>query len=538
MKIKEKISLLLIIILFLLPRIALLTNGLDAQRIWDTNVPAAFSFLQSLQGGELLSFLASDHKYPLLGSYLYVPVIGFYYLFGNFVSPDHFANSYALGETNLFFWIRLFVLFANLVSVFLLYKLTIKFTKNSKKAGLILLLLAGTSYYTTFFSVMPRIHSLAFFGTALTLYFSFHLVEKKSWQNYALAFGAAGFTLALSQSGIVNFILPVLAHFYEQEKLQFKARISNKKFWFSLLVSGLLAILVGYPQFVFSLLNLGGGGTQLLSSSHQRPTFALVNLFQFAKVFLWRTEIVLGFSLVIFSYLFYNKKVRLEIYDKIALAQVILFILVFGFSDVITGRFALVVLPAAFFVTSRLFLQIDKSVYLKYALYLLIALQAVGILAITKQAYRPDTRQLAAQYVLENTEKGDSIATSIDFHLLGLVANKESLQETRVHNIGKSEERILQNNLENNKSRYIIEFEEVEEIDQTPKFLILEKTDSFDKNEAALKRLGYKKEKEILSSFKLGYTAWGSIPDNTWLPMFINLWRYRAMGPNIIIFAK
>lgn len=59
------------------------------------------------QTGDLINFYRQDKKYPMLGSYLYVPVIAGYYggslAAGVFSSPDDFINAYALsGDESLF----------------------------------------------------------------------------------------------------------------------------------------------------------------------------------------------------------------------------------------------------------------------------------------------------------------------------------------------------------------------------------------------------------------------------------------------------
>lgn len=209
----------LILFIILLPRLALLGNGLDQQRMWDTVVPDSFDLLNAVKERQVGDFLAGNHKYPLLSSYALTPTVVVYYglkkIADQYSSPVDFINSFALSETNIFFWIRVEMLVINLVALLLLYLLTRRFLSGLKRASYYVILIAAVNFYLALFSVQPRIHSFAFLGTVAVLYASFLLIEKKTWRIYFLAFIVSALAASLAQSGTVTLILPVLAHFYD-----------------------------------------------------------------------------------------------------------------------------------------------------------------------------------------------------------------------------------------------------------------------------------------------------------------------------------
>lgn len=450
-------------LVILAPRIALLMNGLDSQRIWDTNTPAAFRFLRAVEENKLGEFFAHSQKYPLFGSYLYVPVIGGYYgaqrWLGAYQSAGEFIDAYALGATNLFFWLRLEMLFLNLAGLLLLYHLTKKFTGGSSRAGLYVLILAAVNFYVTMFSVTPRIHSLAFVSTVLVLHASFLLLENKKTGHYLYAFGVSALAASVSQSGFTTLVLPVLAHVYNGAGGVWPPGRRKRWLCLGLALFVILTLVLGYPQLLVALFQASGSAVKdvLLSAEHSQPTFGWRYGTRALQYYFFSSEwLTTWLMLAGLWYVFMAKRkdsFALQSYDRLAIAHSLLFFLLFGFSDVFTGRFTLVVLPSVFFLLARVSLHCQRKKFIIYtaALLALVQLYAVGQLA--RIASAGDTRAEAGRYVLQQTLLNNEILSTIDSELLGLTPAPGSIRNGDSGSPGATDARIGNKDLIGQKSR-------------------------------------------------------------------------------------
>ena len=89
-------------LLIMLPRLALLFNAPDAERIADTYIHEVLALGDAFSDDKVGEFIFSVHKYPLLGPYLAVPVVGTYYLYGKltgaFKAPVDLERLYSGGN--------------------------------------------------------------------------------------------------------------------------------------------------------------------------------------------------------------------------------------------------------------------------------------------------------------------------------------------------------------------------------------------------------------------------------------------------------
>lgn len=546
---KKHIIIGMLAVLILLPSIGLLQNGLDQQRMWDTNVTAAFHFLNAAKNGQLKDFFSSYQKYPLLGSYALVPAIGIYYfterLLGNFSSAQDFVNTYALRESRVFFAIRLQMLIFYLLSLLLLYSLTRRFTENSTKAGLYTLLFAGLNFSASIFSVVPRIHSFGFFTTTLTLYASFLLLENKKARNYLFAFGAATIAFSTTQSGVIAFIMPFLAHFFNNKNYL------NKKLIYSIIFFTLFSITLGYPKILtsllqepFSLKNI------LLTGSHQQPEFALTNFVHFLKTYFLRTDLITAFLLLVgFVYAFIKKKIKITAYDIIAFAHVCSFFLLFGFTDVISNRFMLVILPSLFFLMARIITQTDKKRWVFYPFVFLLLIYFYGWWNLTSVAFGGDSREQATQYLLQHTDKNDAILSNLDKNLLGITATPESIISKTAGSIGSSDILIAERNLTGYKSRNFTWWNTEAEQSLWPdpkqfKYIVISGGDNLrlaedylSKNDFVLAETFFsKRNKKDFDSIER--IPWDTVQPELFKLLPIKLSEFEAMGSNLFIFQQ
>ena len=542
-----------IIILLLLPRLAFLGNGLDAQRIWDTVAPETFRFLEAARSLRLVEFWGEDHKYPLLGPYTLAPVAAGYYLvnrlLGNFTSAEDFINHYALGETNIFFWLRLEMLTLNLVAIWLLYRLAVRFAGGAR-VGLYLLAFAAADLYLALFSVTPRIHNFAFLGTVLTLYASFLLLEKKSWRNYILAFGAAGVAVSLSQSGITTLILPVLAHFYAEGRWRWREwrRLSERRFLWGLVLMVATALVIGYPQLFLSLFGVTGAAPGLLSQEHTSPVFAPAYLWRFLKDFFVRGETAVTLLLAIGAYQLARRKLTLGPPDVLALAQLVAFLIIFGASSVVTGRFALVILPSLFFLAARVCGQIDRRRWSVYPVLFLLALQGSGVIHLIRIGSGGDTRASAASSILTRTAADVAVITTVDHHLLGIVPTPVAVKFSWARPQGAIDALIADRSLAGYRSRLVVNWDG--EGDIISKFvelpvgaILIEGGSKFAREREYLEARQFQLTEAYHSDRQAdinqtAYLNWDMPVTDSWLPMALVLQRYRALGPNLYLFTS
>lgn len=515
------------IILLLLPRLALLTNGLDAQRIWDTNTPDAFRFLAAVKTEKVGEFFLTDHKYPLLGSYLYLPVIGGYYLVnksaGIFSSPADFIQAYALGETSLFFCLRLEALLLNLAAIALLIGIVRREFKEVRWAPLIMLVFLAADFTLAMFSVQPRIHSWAFAGTVLTWYLALRLLRKKSWFNYLMALGAAGLTISLAQSGVTTLALPVAAHFLGTEGG------GRRRLFSGLGLAGLIALFIGYPHL---LGNLAGAANPLLSGEHQRPGFGLAELWQFLRDFFVYQEMAAGLAVIAGVWAGWRARWRLRPLEVMASAHLLFWLLLFGFADVTTPRFALVILPSLLLLVVSFLIRLESKRFVWYGVCFLLLVQLYGVMQLARLAGAGDTREQAAVWLLSESQPDDMIVTTLDPDFLGIVPTGAAIALSGGPR-GASEQLIFEKQLRGEKSRFIQYQPEGIEIAPGIDWIATSKPLSG----------------EMFSTFSLvhtvtgnarggeDYVAWDTVPAGR-RPVALRLQRFRAFGPGIYIYRN
>lgn len=545
---------LLLCLVILVPRIVLLLNGLDSQRIWDTNTPATFRFLDAVREHKLTAFFESGQKYPLLGSYLHLPVVGVYFLSNlalhNYTSANDFINSYALNETNLFFWIRLAMLVMNIVALVILYFTTRTFSGGSVKTARYVLVLSALNFYVTLFSATPRIHNFAFFGCVITLYASFLLIKKKSWRNYLFAFGAAAFSASVSQSGFTTLTLPVLAHFYNAETLSFKWRLNGK-----IIVSGLgfgfVTVFLGYPRALVWLFDpaLRLYSKVLLGGNHILPGLAVPSVpimyllsTEFSTV--WVAFYGLGAAFIKRS----SNLILLSIEEKLALIHSVVFFTVFGFSNIFSGRFMLAVMPSLFYLLAGIWRRLESRRFFTIPLYLFLIFQAYGVLQLTRVGYNGDTRAEAAQEILSISQTSSKIISTIDPVLLGVTPSPAAAARRPVAERGMNESLIVSRNLSGAKSRDItlwvpslitLSDADLQNYDYAvvswSELSAAEVEERFAKNNFILHKIFYASQNEISNN---SFIPWDFITPMPNVPIPIALSKFRVFGPTIAVYKK
>lgn len=463
----------LIAITFLIaPRILLFSLGPDTKRLSDASLlPTSLEILSSAKEGSLHTFLSDDHKYPLLGSYLLSPSIITHYLKrkidGTFETPADFVRSYALRETNLYQFVEAEMLLINFLAIVLIIYTARKFisAEYSKNATTFALLLSALSSYALFFSVTPRIHSFLFFFTAITLYASFNLAEKKSVLNYTLAFGSAALAFASGQTGITNFVMPVLAHFTSSIDGRLLWSLSKKKLfskilWLSLFIAIVLSILIGYPRVIFTLANLGQNSATIsnsfLSQKHPNPPIGLGGISHFLYHSYPTSELAPAFASIIALYFFIRRKNKLTIHETIAGFHIVSFLsLSLIFSGIYSGYFVLAVLPSIFFLTASLMARLANKKMILATFITLLLIQGLMIILISKVFLGGDTIYYAHKYILEKTSANEKILSSINNHILNLPITEEILATVSESELSSADKLIKSNGFKNANTRYI-----------------------------------------------------------------------------------
>lgn len=430
--------------LLIVPRFFLFSLGPDVKRLSDASLlPTTLELLSSAKEGSLPAFFADDHKYPLLGSYLLSPAVSVYYLTyklnGTFETPADFLKSYALRESTLYLFVEAEMLLLNLLAIIIIICATRRFLgeEYSKNSAFFALLVSAVSSYALFFSVTPRIHSFLFFFTALTLWASFRLTEKKSALNYALSFGSAGLAFASGQTGVINFVIPLLAHFTSPLNGNIvwyftKEKLLSKVLWTSIITAIVLSVLIGYPRILFTFINPGQNSATIensfLSAKHPSPPIGLSGIPRFLRHSYPTSELSPAFASIIALYFLIRRKNKLTIYETVALAHIIAFLsLSLFFSGIYSGYFALVILPSLFFLTASLMARLAKKQIIMAIFILLILIQAYMVFLTSKITIGGDTIYSANRFIIERTSVNEKILSSINSHILNLPTTPESL---------------------------------------------------------------------------------------------------------------
>ena len=437
-------------VLILLPRLALLFNAPEVERIADTYTKETFALLQAASEDRLSEFILSIHKYPLAGSFLAAPVVGLYYFYGKisgrFENPALFAESFVLGKTSLSFWFRFEAFLFNLAALFLIFASAQKFSPDLKFSGFFSLLLALASFHVTALSVSPRIHNLVFLFSALTLFLSLNYYRKPSFLNLILAFSSAGLAFASSQSGLPAVFLPLAALFFVWKD----SKVAGSRFLVGLLVFAFVSLLVGYPG-VFPAYfsgNLGQISQFFLSPEHSEPALSFLGLFTLLRDWVLALELAWLWPLAVLIVLaFFGKRsFKLEPPDWLAIIHIISFLIIFGLSSVTVGRFGLAIMPSVFFLAGRIISRLSDRTWFALPLSLFVAIGPLINLGLTRAALGGDTRAQAASFIERETSPEDRIISTIDHRSLGVTAIPESIKRSASAR-GQADKYILENNL-------------------------------------------------------------------------------------------
>lgn len=439
-------------LLLVVPRFALLSNAPRVERIADTYTHEVLALGQVFQDGRASEFIASVHKYPLLGPYLALPVVGVYYLFGRvsgaLQTPAELADAYLRGESALPLLFRIESLLFNVVALFLIFRSVKEFSPGRAYAGLFAILAAGVSFYVTVFSVSPRIHNLVFLFSALTLYLSLRYYRARTRAALFTAFGAAGLAFAAAQSGLPAVLLPLTALFlahmgasgapapgapFRTQVLQtMKSGAFLRLCVFGLFFFGAVALVIGYPGALSALIrgDFSGVAQVFLSSEHSDPSVSILGLFTLLTNWVRALELVSLWPLLALGVLFLVRKhpVVLEGSDYVALSHVVGFLVLFGFSSVTVGRFSLAVLPSLFFLGARAASDLIRYHSFRVPLIIFFVLQLAMIGALSRAAFGGDTREHAASFLLSETTPAHRILSNMPRHALGILATPNSLR--------------------------------------------------------------------------------------------------------------
>ncbi len=555
-KTKLYVVCMVLLLVFFLPRIALLFNGLDSQRLWDTNTGAAFQLLYSARAGTTGSFYATIQKYPLLGSYLFLPTIALYVgagrVLGAFHSVSEFVYVYALGETRVFFWIRLEMLVINIAALLLLFHVTARFTGGNRRAGLFALLFAAVNFYVTLFSVQPRIHSFAFASTIVVMYTSFLLLEKKTLRRSLFAFGMAAIAGSVSQSGLTTLIYPILAHTLHDGKLRWQ---QPRSFLAGLGVFFFGVLMLGYPQALVLAFRNGLAGIYqvFLSTEHSQPLFGLGYVAKWIREYFLSADLASTWMLCLLFWFFVcvrrKYRLRFDAYDALAWAHVGLFLLVFGFSNVMTGRFLLGALPSFFFIFARACVRLEKRKGVVYAVAFFLAVQAYGVTQLSLIAFGGDTRNRAAKFLLAHTNENSRIIGTLDPVMLGVTPAPHSVLRGDVGSAGAIDTLIAERNLVGEKSRQYTYWHpndgRVREEELSSFQYLLISSDHPDRHigEDQALRNGFR----IVETFSPRHDAdtknrsmiaWSPVMPVSILPLPLQLRAFTSFGPTIVVYEK
>ncbi|MDP3052256.1 MAG: hypothetical protein Q8N42_01990, partial [bacterium] len=442
------------------------------------------------------------------------------------------------------------------------YFLVKRFTGNSTKAGLYALLFAGLSFHTTLFSVAPRIHAFTFFATILVLWFSFRLLQNKSFKNYLLAFGSVAIAFSVSQNGATTFVIPLLAHFFDNENRKWKFNnykyYLDKKLIYGILLFVLLVTTLGYPKILVSVFQLSmpiKDCLALFTASQVTQTFGLSNFFGYLKHYFLNIDLIATWLICAAAfYMFFKKKIKLalklEPYDIMAIANIIVFLLVFGSTSIISDRFAMVMFPSLFFLTSRLAVQLEQKRRVFYPLVFLIVIYLYGWGNLTAIALGGDTREMAVNYLLKNTNGKDAILGNLDKNFLGITATPESIRAGTTGPSGTSDELIAEKNMVSPDSRNYFYLDSRTDKNSWPdpkpfKYAVVAANEA---NLYTVKKYLSENGFVVVKSFFAKYNEndtgsadiipWDMVTPPIFHLLPVKLGEFKALGPNIFIFQK
>ena len=448
----------------LIPRILLWQNGTDRERMSDTLTRDTIELLQAGSNHTLVSFFQSDHKYPLLGAYLSIPAVTGAYFFekwqGKYTDSAGFACAFVLDQTKMHLWLRFEMLIISLLGIYFLFRTLRLSNPNEPLVAWIGAILATVSFYGTVFSVAPRIHSWAFFFSALTLFFTVRYYKDPTFSKALIAFLAGGLTFAVSQSGLVAIALPLVAVILVPRTLSTvkeKWKIIFKELCGGLLLAILTACILGYPKLFSVLFEQTFSFTNIshvfLNPIHSQPSFGFGGIGVLLSNLFGTEFIFLGTAILAFVYVAKHRRLPFVLLDHITVIPVIAFFILFGLTSVASGRFLLVILPLIFFVTARFLGTQLRGVWARAFIFITVFVQLFLIVQLSVMASRPDTRYATVEHLLHTTDTSTNILATIDHHSLGLPLHPASLALIPPDDLGATDALIIKNGLVSERSR-------------------------------------------------------------------------------------
>lgn len=421
--------------------------GITGSYVADTQtVSEAMDIGNSLVKADFGVFL-KPVKYPFIVPYLILFLHGTIFLVGRVLGAFHtvadFFKFIALNQGFSFLVARFISIVAGILTIVFAF-FSSKILAGRFKSPKPYLAAAITSVFVSFslllfqFSRLERPHIIAGFFILLSYFFYLRFLEKPTWKNGVWVGIGIGLAAGSLQNGIlagVFLVIPLVLYFFRKIK-SYTAILGG-------FLSAAILIFLSYPFLILSFrkalgLSQGKFDISLSGATHNVFPFGGQGFYKiFHHLIVYEPAIfiliVIGVIVVIF-------KSRLREFFKADSGGLAcfaaLFFIVFGFYNFTLPRYIIPLVILAAVVAGPLAVEIfslktETNVKKKFQItgwILLIILAAFSLAQVLRLTYllrHPDTRDLASDWLKNNTKTSDFILESAN--VVSLPPTKESI---------------------------------------------------------------------------------------------------------------
>jgi len=432
---------LLILIVILAAIIRLYGVGFGLPDLMHTD--EARIILDSMSMGQRMSLLPQDVNYPLFYKYVLLVSYGGYYtlglLFGFFKDKTDFAVKFLLDQSNIVLLSRIVTTLLGTITVVVAYYWGVLIDR-SRRTGLVAAVFTALEWQLVLESQYALHQTLAALSSLVAFLGLSLVLVSKSRKSYIVGGVALGFAAASHQS--VVLLLPTLIYVFstdlsKNDNIRPREAITNwLNFCFPALLIGIMGNLNWMFRFKESLhfFLQGTGAGRVAFSSMQYFSYDIPSIVSWYLAEIIRRDYLIGLFVSLSLIVAILRRKKLDILYLIVTVTYFVFFYrwAFRWMHLFVGLIPIAMLFAAKCLSDLISRLRVSNIAVVMSVFLIISPNIFDLVRMDLNKHRPETRQLAKQWIEQNIPKGTKVAIDYPAHAVSLDTKYPNILRNRI----------------------------------------------------------------------------------------------------------